>query len=41
MPVFTSNPYKFDMPDSLKEKQTQKAINQAVKFLQSQGITVT
>lgn len=33
--------YKFDMPETLKEKQTQKAIKQAVKFLESQGITVT
>ena len=30
--------YKFDMPEELKAKQKQKAINQALKLLKSEGI---
>lgn len=32
--------YKIDMPKTLKEKQMAKAIKQAVKFLEGQGLTV-
>lgn len=32
--------YKVDMPETLKEKQMAKAIKQAVKFLEGQGLTV-
>lgn len=32
--------YKVDMPEHLKEKQLQKAINQARHFLESQGLSV-
>jgi len=33
--------YKIDMPEVLKEKQNAKAIKQAVKFLESQGLAVS
>jgi transposase len=32
--------YKVDMPEHLREKQLQKAINQAVRFLEAQGLNV-
>lgn len=32
--------FKVDMPDSLKEKQLSKAVKQATKFLEKQGLTV-
>lgn len=32
--------YKVDMPEHLKEKQLQKAINQAIRFLEAQGLSV-
>ena len=32
--------YKIDMPQELKEKQNAKAIKQAVRFLESQGLSV-
>lgn len=32
--------YKIDMPEALKEKQLAKAINQAIRFLEKQGIAV-
>jgi len=32
--------FKIDMPDTLKEKQLQKAINHAVNFLKSHGVSV-
>ncbi len=32
--------YKVDMPDSLKEKQLAKAVTQARRFLEKQGLTV-
>ncbi len=32
--------YKVDMPEHLKEKQLQKAINQAIRFLEAQGLNV-
>lgn len=32
--------YKIDMPQELKEKQKDKAIKQAVRFLESQGLSV-
>ncbi len=32
--------YKIDMPDSLKEKQLAKAVTQARRFLEKQGLTV-
>lgn len=32
--------YKVDMPEALKEKQWAKAIKQAVKFLEGQGLTI-
>ena len=32
--------YKVDMPQHLKEKQLQKAINQAIRFLEKQGLKV-
>ncbi len=32
--------YKVDMPEHLKEKQLQKAINQAIRFLEAQGFNV-
>lgn len=32
--------YKIDMPEPLKEKQKAKAIKQAVRFLEGQGLTV-
>lgn len=35
-----SDLYKVDMPEALKEKQKAKAIKQAVKFLEGQGLTV-
>lgn len=33
--------FKVDMPETLKEKQFSKAIKQATKFLEKQGLTVT
>jgi transposase len=33
--------FKVDMPESLKEKQLSKAVKQASKFLEKQGLTVT
>lgn len=33
--------FKVDMPESLKEKQLSKAVKQATKFLEKQGLTVT
>lgn len=32
--------YKVDMPEHLREKQLQKAINQAIRFLEAQGLSV-
>ena len=32
--------FKVDMPESLKEKQLSKAVKQATKFLEKQGLTV-
>ena len=32
--------YKIDMPEQLKEKQLAKAIKQAVRFLELQGLKV-
>jgi len=32
--------YKVDMPEHLKEKQLRKAINQAIRFLEAQGLNV-
>ena len=32
--------FKVDMPDSLKERQLSKAVKQATKFLEKQGLTV-
>ncbi len=32
--------YKIDMPEHLKEKQLAKAVKQAVRFLEAQGLTV-
>jgi len=32
--------YKGDMPEHLKEKQREKAIRQAVRFLEAQRLTV-
>ncbi len=32
--------YKIDMPEALKEKQLAKAINQAIRFLEKQGLSV-
>ena len=32
--------YKVDMPEKIKEQQLQKAIRQAVKFLEKQGLKV-
>ena len=32
--------YKVDMPEHLKEQQLQKAIKQAVRFLEKQGLSV-
>jgi len=32
--------YKVDMPEHLREKQLQKAINQAIRFLEAQGLNV-
>ncbi len=32
--------YKIDMPQALKEKQLAKAINQAIRFLEKQGLSV-
>lgn len=36
-----SDLYKIDMPEALKEKQKAKAIKQAVKFLEKQGLAVS
>ena len=33
--------FKIDMPSDLREKQETKAINQAIKFLEARGITVS
>ena len=33
--------FKVDMPEILKEKQLSKAVKQATKFLEKQGLTVT
>ena len=33
--------FKVDMPDSLKERQLSKAVKQATKFLEKQGLTVS
>lgn len=33
--------FKVDIPESLKEKQLSKAVKQATKFLEKQGITVS
>lgn len=33
--------FKIDMPDSLKEKQLTKAISQATRFLEKQGLVVS
>ncbi|HBR32846.1 MAG TPA: IS110 family transposase, partial [Clostridiales bacterium] len=32
--------FKLDMPETLKEKQLAKAVRQATKFLEKQGLTV-
>ena len=32
--------YKVDMPEKIKEQQLQKAIKQAVKFVEKQGLKV-
>jgi hypothetical protein len=32
--------FKLDMPDALKEKQLAKAVKQATRFLEKQGLTV-
>ena len=32
--------FKVDMPETLKEKQLAKAVKQATKFLEKQGLTV-
>lgn len=32
--------YKVDMPEHLKENQLAKAVKQAVRFLEAQGLTV-
>lgn len=32
--------FKVDMPEALKEKQIAKAVKQATKFLEKQGLTV-
>lgn len=36
-----SDLFKVDMPDSLKERQLTKAVRQATKFLEKQGLTVS
>ena len=33
--------FRIDMPDSLKEKQLAKAISQATRFLEKQGLVVS
>ena len=33
--------YKIDMPEHLKEKQLAKAVKQAIRFLESQGLNVS
>ena len=33
--------YKVDMPQHLKEKQLAKAVKQAIRFLESQGLNVS
>ena len=33
--------FKVDMPESLKEKQLSKAVRQATKFLEKQGLIVS
>lgn len=33
--------YKIDMPEQLKEKQLAKAVKQAIRFLESQGLNVS
>jgi hypothetical protein len=37
----SSDLFKVDMPDSLKERQLTKAVRQATKFLEKQGLTVS
>lgn len=32
--------FKVDMPETLKEKQLSKAVKQATKFLEEQGLTI-
>ena len=32
---------KVDMPESLKEQQLAKAMKQAIRFLETQGLTVS
>ncbi len=36
-----SDLFKVDMPDQLKEKQLAKAVKQAVRFLEKQGLKVS
>ena len=33
--------FKIDMPEHLKQKQLDKAVKQAIHFLETQGLTVT
>ena len=33
--------FKVDMPDKIREKQEEKAIKQAIKFLESKGLAVS
>ena len=33
--------YKIDMPEHLKEKQLAKAVRQAIRFLERQGLNVS
>ena len=33
--------FKVDMPEHLKEQQLQKAVRQAVRFLEAQGLKVS
>ncbi len=32
--------YKIDMPETMKTKQKEKALKQAIRFIQSQGLSV-
>lgn len=36
-----SDLFKVDMPEALKERQLSKAVKQATKFLEKQGLTVS